>query len=288
MRSPLSLVSLRSSFKDFRNLKFDFKTKLFYFDDKVSFGIGQGRDIHVVLQRTVVSTVLNFLSRQAILKYLSQTLSLPLSHFYSIFILLILLKLRKKFFYFWSLLLPTSISFTVHVYIFILVDISLSLCLCSTSLSIFIPLSFSLIILYLHLKVQLNIFLLVETSLCLFFSLPHCQSFFLSLSLFLRILPPLVFFSSLLRLSAQASHLLNKNVCSTLNTRRGIDVINHFSRLDRLDRHIINIDKQFRLIQTRRSSLHFPQWTVAFPQIDRKFSISALTQSTTENPDRCI
>lgn len=129
MRSPLSLVSLRSSFKDFRNLKFDFKTKLFYFDDKVSFGIGQGRDIHVVLQRTVVSTVLNFLSRQAILKYLSQTLSLPLSHFYSIFILLILLKLRKKFFYFWSLLLPTYIFHRTCPYLYFGRHFSVSLSL---------------------------------------------------------------------------------------------------------------------------------------------------------------
>ena len=107
MRSPLSSVSLRSSFKDFRNLKFDFKTKLFYFDDKVSFGIGQGRDIHVVLQRTVVSTVLNFLSRQAILKYLSQTLSLPLSHFYSSYFT----KASKK-------ILLFLIPLTTYLYIF--------------------------------------------------------------------------------------------------------------------------------------------------------------------------
>ena len=33
------------------------------------------------------------------------------------------------------------------------------------------------------------------------------------------------------------------------------------------------------------TQVHIPQWTVAFPLRDRKFSISVLTQSTAESAD---
>ena len=40
-----------------------------------------------------------------------------------------------------------------------------------------------------------------------------------------------------------------------------------------------------RLIQNKRSGLRFPQWTVTFPQTDKKFSISVLMQPIAENAD---
>ena len=47
------------------------------------------------------------------------------------------------------------------------------------------------------------------------------------------------------------------------------------------------LSSRLRVIQTRRSGLRFPQWTVVLPQTDGKISTSALMQSTGENADCC-